>query len=111
MRPADAKLFAHAIDVEPQFALSEPLAHRTFLGKARIALLGDRFGVDARHEYNAVVVGHDDVAGVHADAGDDNRHIDRAERRLDGALCAHAATPDREVQFLESARRHGSRRR
>ena len=47
----------------------------------------------ARHDDDAVVVGHDHVARVHQRAGADHGDVDRAERGLDGALGADGPAP------------------
>ena len=51
----------------------------------------------ARHDADAVVVGHDHVARVDRRSGADDRHVDRAERLLDRALREHRLRPDREA--------------
>ena len=64
---------------------------------SRSAALRAVSGAVAGHDDHAVVVGHDDVARVDERAGHDDRHVDRAGRRLHRALRRDRARPDREV--------------
>ena len=52
-----------------------------------------------RHDNDPVVVGHDRVARIHQRARADDRNVDRAKRRLDRALGAHAFAPDRKAHL------------
>src|SRR5690606_10621019 len=67
------------------------------------AFMKDTLGLEAAHDDDAVVIGHDHVAGLHALAGTDDRNIDRAERLLDGPLRGDRLRPDRELHLLEIA--------
>lgn len=64
-------------------------------------LLGDLGRVALRHRHDAVVIGHDDVAGIDVDAGADHGDIDRAERRLHRALGRDRARPHRKVHLVQ----------
>src|SRR5690606_30102320 len=95
---------AHVVDVEAEFAGLQAHAFGHFGFLALDALVAHRGGVLALHDADAVVVGDDDVTGVHERTGADDGHVHTAKGFLHGALGVDGLGPDREAHFLEVTR-------
>src|SRR5690606_8802473 len=76
----------HVVDVEAEFAGLQAYAFGHFGFFALLAFVAHRGGVLALYDADAVVVGDDDVTGVHTDTGADNGHVHTAEGFLHGPL-------------------------
>jgi hypothetical protein len=86
--------FAHAVDVDAEFAGLEPAAGLGLLGLAGTAGLEDGHHFDTRHDANPVVVGHDHVTRMDRRTGADDRHVHRTEALLHRALGEYRFRPD-----------------
>src|SRR5690606_30061193 len=78
--------FAQLVNVEPALAGSKTLALLFLVGDACLGLGSPGLGLLARNNADAVVIGHDHIAGTDVGAGADDGHVDRAKCLLDGPL-------------------------
>src|SRR5579863_4221562 len=89
----------HLVHVEPEHAGGELGALVALVGFARRGGFGRLHRPFGRDDHDPVVVGDDRIARVHQRAGADDRNVDRAQRRLDRALGAHAFAPHRKAHL------------
>ena len=97
--PFRGQRLAHLVEIEAQFSAREPRPHRRFLVLARARTGKHGGGLLARHDADAIIVGHHEIAGIHERAGTHQRHVDAAERGLDGALRRDIARPHGKAHF------------
>jgi hypothetical protein len=56
----------------------------------------------ARDDYDAVIIGDNNVARTNRYSGANDRNINRAERRFHCPLCGYGPRPNRETHFFKS---------
>src|SRR2546423_1254972 len=91
------QLVPHVVDIDAQFPLLQPLAHRGFLGFAGLAGLEHGCSLEARNHAHTVVVRDHHVTGIHEAASTNHRNIHRSQGLLYGSLRVHGPGPDREA--------------
>src|ERR1700678_2077834 len=101
--PAARELLAHAVDVEPEFAVLQPFADLRLPGFAAGAGFRHLGYGPARHDTDTVLVGDDEIAGMYERAAADHRHIDAPQGLLDRALREDCPGPDGKLHGRELA--------
>src|SRR6478752_867544 len=90
---------AHIVHVESELAFGEQLALALFVCGSLLAFCNHVGGIAAPDHHDPVVIGDHGIAGKHVDPGANHRHVDGAERRLDGALGGNRLRPHRKTHF------------
>src|SRR4029077_9518797 len=95
------QLVAHVVDIDAQFPLLQPRAHRGFLGFAGLTGLEHGCRLEARNHAHTVVVGDHHVTGIHEATSANHRNIHRSQGLFYGALGVHGPGPDREAHAAQ----------
>lgn len=93
-QPLRHKTRPHVVDIKAQLARCQPLAFCLFRRQPLVRLIGDLCRCGAGHHADAIVIGHDHIAGLHQRAAADDGDIDRAQGLLHRALRRDGRGPD-----------------
>jgi hypothetical protein len=91
----------HFIEVQSEYTGRQFLPFRVFICLPLLSRSKGICYVGGGDDYDAVIVGHNNVAGANRHSGANDRDINAAERRFYRTLCRYGPRPNRKTNLLE----------